>query len=216
MKLLELVIENIERKDIHLETKFLAQNQYSLVQFSARPSLEGECWSNDNYIVLQLTPCTQVKNLKLADDALTTIITREELMRAYDLVEQGYTLWFGGDCPLEDGVEVEVWLRDYSNTELHLAGNLLWEHYSLAEDIVAYKLVEQSTVKEKLSLSTYYCEDKLQNTILDVWTSQSGDLCVNLTSLDVNNEIVMSPITALQFANDLSALAIKIMEKEND
>lgn len=123
-----------------------------------------------------------------------------------------------GKCGMDITISDDVLLRNNMDV-VHVPIENLdknFEVVDVVEKVITSGLVEQPTPKEKLSLPTYYCEEKLQDTALDVWTSRSGDLCVNLTSLGVNNEIVMNPIVALQFANDLSVLALKIMEKENE
>lgn len=214
MKLLELIVKNVKREDIPSNAKWFVNDKDGEVKSSEsenKPKMD-DCgvWMRDiGFNGLS-------KYIGLSSDWRNSVVTREELMQAYDLVEQGYTLWFGGECPVSFDAEVVVVFSIGLKRGGSLASTYDWLYEGSGTDIIAYKLVEQPTTKEKLSLPTYYCEEKLQDTTLDVWTSQSGDLCVNITSLGVNNEIVMSPITALQFANELSVLALKLMEKEND
>ena len=86
----------------------------------------------------------------LSTDAAETVVTREELMRAYDLVEQGYTLWFGGECPVEKGKLVDVAFRHYGESESEDDG---WS-YGLGDrglnyDIIAYRLSQDAVKDDK-------------------------------------------------------------------
>lgn len=46
--------------------------------------------------------------LPVADDWLTAIVTKEQYDNACKLVDDGYTLWFGGECPVKAHEVVEV------------------------------------------------------------------------------------------------------------
>lgn len=74
---------------------------------------------------------------ELAADAAETVVTREELMRAYDLVEQGYTLWFGGDCPVSNGVIIDVAMKSDNRYPHVVSADGIWGEYS---EIIAYRL----------------------------------------------------------------------------
>lgn len=88
-----------------------------------------------------------------ACDSSSTLITREELMRAYDLVEQGYTLWFGGECPVPTGTIIDVEYRTLSGVSnipagvyFRGAGRHFWIRGwrdlidGVNDDIIAYRL----------------------------------------------------------------------------
>ena len=46
--------------------------------------------------------------LPIADDWQTAIVTKEQYDNACKLVDDGYTLWFGGECPVNMNAHVEV------------------------------------------------------------------------------------------------------------
>lgn len=141
MKLLELIINNVPREKIHPDANFFAQDWCNYGKkaagFSERPSVVANEWDGENYI-----NGSSLNLPILSEDAATTIITREELMRAYDLVEQGYTLCFGGDCPVDLSAIVDVVLRDYHHSETHFAKEVKWSEDGLSDDVIAYKVVE--------------------------------------------------------------------------
>ncbi|QHJ85823.1 MAG: hypothetical protein [Caudoviricetes sp.] len=92
-------------------------------------------------------------HLPVSTDAAETVVTRKELMKAYDLVEQGYTLWFGGDCPVEKGILVDVVYRDNAvirrlpakegSAIQRDASITFWDHAGWENDIIAYRLSEE-------------------------------------------------------------------------
>lgn len=142
MKLLELIVKNVNREKIHHDAKYFMQDVTTKdVKFSR---LEGKpdfsTYYGKWYRGKVKTSDDNLGYLPLSEDAATTIITREELMRAYDLVEQGYTLWFGGDCPVGDGVIVEVAMKDESLTEVKESESCRWDHYGSNGDIIAYRV----------------------------------------------------------------------------
>ena len=97
---------------------------------------DHELWQSVNRCILYGFSCQIV-----ASDAAETVVTREELMRAYDLVEQGYTLWFGGECPVGDGVIVDVVFRLINSPVGTDDGSFYrWSKKDVSTDIIAYRI----------------------------------------------------------------------------
>lgn len=104
-------------------------------------------------------------------------------------------------------------------------GDYSWFHVGEEDDIIAYKLAEQLTVKEKLSLPAYYCEDKLQDTTLDVWTSQSQPTTSNTLSVKAANQTglgevgvhlelgIVNHILTLEQAKELNTLLVEVLDQ---
>lgn len=148
MKLLENIVKNVPRTFIEPAAAYFAQDTcYSgengalVAQFYQKPSVRqrksGVCWGDEHYIFN-----SRMIGLEASEDAETTVVTREELMRAYDLVEEGYTLWFGGDCPVEDEVMVTVVTREGFRVVPSKPRTFHWSNLE-ADPIVAYKVVSQ-------------------------------------------------------------------------
>lgn len=58
-----------------------------------------------------------------------------------ELAEQTeFTYWPGGECPLPDGVMVEVVYRD-GEKDFGTADLLYWEHEFSFEDVIAYRIL---------------------------------------------------------------------------
>lgn len=53
--------------------------------------------------------------------------------------EQPWNVWFGGECPLPEGVMVEYALRDATRNECE-AKNLDWSHTNSFYDIIAFRV----------------------------------------------------------------------------
>lgn len=78
----------------------------------------------------------------LADDYATAIITREQYEAAL-AKNDGWIEWGGGECPVQEGVLVEVKYRnekDYHIKCVNRAGRWSWAHYGTGGDIIAYRL----------------------------------------------------------------------------
>ena len=139
MRVIETFITYVPRENIRRSANYFVQdssnhNGHYLSQHSHEPAhQEGfhGCWYSEGYI-----SGTQVK-APLSSDAAETVVTREELMRAYDLVEQGYTLWFGGDCPVSNGVIIDVATKSDNRYPHVVSANGIWGEYS---EIIAYRL----------------------------------------------------------------------------
>ena len=135
MKVIETFVTSVPRNEIHPDAEFFTQDRDdgSLSQFSEKPSTKGYYWYGNRYE-------GSLGRNSVSDDADRTIITREELMKAYDLVERGYELWFGGDIPVPHSTGVSVVLSDGS-TQSQLAGELWWGNRE-PNPIIAYRLSE--------------------------------------------------------------------------
>ena len=86
MKLIELIIKHVPRDKIPARAKFFAQHPdeyHETWGFSEEPCLhneEGEWRSEEGFD-------NELYSVPVAEDARTTVITRGELMRAYDMAE---------------------------------------------------------------------------------------------------------------------------------
>lgn len=155
MKLLELIVSKVKREDIPESANFFVQdwNKGSdvAISFTRKPNnSESELeWKGIGYLIGGL-----IRIGELSEDAATTIITREELMRAYDLVEQGYTLWFGGDCPVAPGVKVEAVTN--CGTKTTDFGNFWdWNVNNIGTYIIAYKVADIKSDEKPAIIETY-------------------------------------------------------------
>lgn len=139
MNLLELIVSKVKRENINHDAKYFAQdsggtNPNGIYCHERKPSPRGLFWIGIGEGI--------AKDIPLSEDSVTTIITREELMRAYDLVEQGYTLWFGGECPVNDNEIISIQMRG-GNFLLSVTNEYLdWSIDDCDDDIIAYKVVE--------------------------------------------------------------------------
>lgn len=84
--------------------------------------------------------------LPIADDWQTAIVTKEQYDNACKLVDDGYTLWFGGECPVPYDTHVQVWMNDGTkgDSQYPLAKHWRWEWDSGVLNIIAYKIAVSS------------------------------------------------------------------------
>lgn len=92
------------------------------------------------------------KNAKRAFDAIARIIGAEDLLAsgagegkkpaAPMLDADGWRIWSGGECPVDEDVDVVVMQRDGVEA-IEAAGILSWDHEGAWYDIIAYRLVEE-------------------------------------------------------------------------
>lgn len=82
------------------------------------------------------------EGLPVADDWQTAIVTKEQYDNACKLVDDGYTLWFGGECPVPYDTHVQVWMNDGTkgDSQYPLAKHWRWEWDSGVLNIIAYKI----------------------------------------------------------------------------
>lgn len=137
MKLLELLVK--ERIEWHPEALCYTQDEagYCGPFKIDSPSMQtnGQ-WSSRGMIIGASVP-----GLPVADDWQTAIVTKEQYDNACKLVDDGYTLWFGGECPVhpENIVDI-VWIHNCAAGELNnvKAVDFPWNQPA---DLIAYKVV---------------------------------------------------------------------------
>lgn len=150
MKLLELLVK--ERIAWHPEALCYTQD-------SDDRKIFGYLISNPDYLkdmsmwTHKGVVCgTGVEMSEIADDWQTAIVTKEQYDNACKLVDDGYTLWFGGECPVPYDTHVQVWLSDGTkgDSQYPLAKHWRWEWDSGVLNIIAYKIAVSSD--EELSV----------------------------------------------------------------
>jgi hypothetical protein len=106
----------------------------------------------------------------LASDYTTAIITREQYEAALAAKNDGWIDWGGGECPVEEGVLVDVRLRN-GNTFEGLAALVesratlpFWLSYDAGADIIAYRLhkpqeAEQAKADDETDLNECIGQD---------------------------------------------------------
>lgn len=83
------------------------------------------------------------EGLPVADDCQTAIVTKEQYDNACKLVDDGYTLWFGGECPVHPREKVRVVLNEGTQSDpddCTAASNWRWEWEDGLTNIIAYKV----------------------------------------------------------------------------
>lgn len=103
----------------------------------------------------------------IADDWQTAIVTKEQYDNACKLVDDGYTLWFGGECPVQGNTIVDVRLST-GHTQYSTAGDWDWEWKDGMAHIIAYRI---KTVDNNVNLyppSTGFVKDAIQRCLTDV------------------------------------------------
>lgn len=154
MRLLELIVKNVNREDVNDRANFFVQDWKSKIpkvdSFISKPNSDsGIEWRGQGFLSTYSLILTEI-----AEDAATTIITREELMRAYNMVDDGFTLWFGGESPVDDGVIFDV---VYSNGDIRnfcVSGDVSWSDQIIAYKIAYVKPNEQSSIIDLTSPSS--------------------------------------------------------------
>lgn len=106
MKLLELLVK--ERIEWHPEALCYTQDADNMRVYPCKtenPIFKENMriWAWNNVI----SGCA-LDMSELADDWQTAIVTKEQYDNACKLVDDGYTLWFGGECPVPAHEVVEV------------------------------------------------------------------------------------------------------------
>lgn len=140
MKLLEMIVNNVKREDIPLNAKWFVQDRDGEIKSSSsneKPVKPGNVWIRGH------GRGGMKLKINCSSDWDFSIINREELMLAYDLVEQDYTLWFGGDCPVDEDLVVDVTLRCEEKMSIS-AGEHYWTHDFSVSDIIAYRINEKT------------------------------------------------------------------------
>lgn len=159
MKLLELLVK--ERIEWHPEALCYTQDSDDRKIFGyliSNPdySKDMSIWTHRNVV------CgTAVEMPELADDWQTAIVTKEQYDNACKLVDDGYTLWFGGECPVPYDTHVQVWLNDGTkgDSQYPLAKYWRWEWDSGVLNIIAYKVAAAKPDGSDEELSVVYVPD---------------------------------------------------------
>lgn len=150
MKLLELLVK--ERIKWHPEALCYTQDEcwsacaYKITDPILEPDLR-RVWTHEGMVTGH-----HFRLKELADDWQTAIVTKEQYDKACKLVDDGYTLWFGGECPVPYDTHVQVWLNDGTkgDSQNPLAKHWRWEWDSGVLNIIAYKVAVSSD--EELSV----------------------------------------------------------------
>ena len=135
MRVIETFVTYVPRSHICDNAKFFVQDWEDglMCQYSKKPVPGDFYWESNGYLSE-----FEFSVKDVASDAAETVVTREELMRAYDLVEQGYTLWFGGDCPVGGEISVDH-ICDNGYSGKRTPANLL--HWN-STGIIAYRIIK--------------------------------------------------------------------------
>lgn len=157
MKLLELLVK--ERIEWHPEALCYTQDEAGYCgPFKVdSPSMQtNNQWSSRGMIIGASIP-----GLPVADDWQTAIVTKEQYDNACKLVDDGYTLWFGGECPVNAHEVVEVVFDVSCEGETYQteASYVNWQKEAVS--IIAYKVVKPvliSTHKHDASLDQFYAQ----------------------------------------------------------
>ena len=156
MKLLELLVkERIEWMDNVDSMSQIDETHLkcTINKLSMMTALSvGGVTSFDEELLNKATTLRVVPKMELADDWQTAIVTKEQYDNACKLVDDGYTLWFGGECPVPYDTHVQVWLNDGTkgDSQYPLAKHWRWEWDSGVLNIIAYKIAVSSD--EELSV----------------------------------------------------------------
>lgn len=129
MKLLELLVK--ERIEWHPEALCYTQDSDDMRVYAYttnKPDLQGVYWGSADVISGR-----GVEMPELADDWQTAIVTKEQYDNACKLVDDGYTLWFGGECPVEDISLPSVVMKNGEHNDKAIAVAYNWD------DVIAYK-----------------------------------------------------------------------------
>ena len=139
MKLLELLVK--ERMAWHPEALCYTQDADNMSVYpykTEKPTLKGDFWRASGAISGH-----GVEISELADDWQTAIVTKEQYDNACKLVDDGYTLWFGGECPVHSREKVQVVLDGESldgHDDFNRASDWRWEWEDGLTNIIAYKV----------------------------------------------------------------------------
>lgn len=156
MKLLELLVK--ERIEWHPEALCYTQDGDDMRVYPSKtekPRLDGEMWCSAGAL------SKYINMPERADDWQTAIVTKEQYDNACKLVDDGYTLWFGGECPVQGDAMLDmVWIHNGAAGDLKpvKASDFPWNQPA---DVIAYKVVKPvliSTHKHDASLEQFYAQ----------------------------------------------------------
>lgn len=135
MKLLELLVK--KRIKWHPEALCYTQDKegYCGPYRTKKPVMQDNgLWSTREMVVGASLPL-----LDIADDWQTAIVTKAQYEQACKLVDEGYTLWFGGECPVPPGTRGDIVFRNGTSRDNDDFGTWIWRHGSDSDDIIAYR-----------------------------------------------------------------------------
>ena len=158
MKLLELLVK--ERIEWHPEALCYTQDGDDMRVYpckTEKPRLEGKIWYSKGTI------SRWIDITERADDWQTAIVTKEQYDNACKLVDDGYTLWFGGECPVNHDTLVD--LAFDANADIDSARPAFqydWKNQS-SPNIIAYKVVpvKQLGVREPIGFNCRCVDEEL-------------------------------------------------------
>lgn len=157
MKLLELLVKN--RIKWHPEALCYTQDSDDRKIFGyliSNPDYlkDMSMWTHRNVV------CgTAVEMPELADDWQTAIVTKEQYDNACKLVDDGYTLWFGGKCPVNHDTLVDLAFDDNADIDsARPAFHYDWKNQS-PPNIIAYKVAITKPDDSDEELSVVYVPD---------------------------------------------------------
>lgn len=149
MKLLELLVkerikwpDNVESMsqvdEVHLKCKI---SKLSMMTALCTALHLGGVTSFDEELLNKASELLRVvPKMELADDWQTVIVTKEQYDNACKLVDDGYTLWFGGECPVNHDTLVDLAFDDNADIDsARPAFHYDWKNQS-PPNIIAYKI----------------------------------------------------------------------------
>ena len=110
------------------------------------------------------------EGLPIADDQQTAIVTKEQYDNACQLVDDGYTLWFGGECPVNMNAHVEVVLcgDDLDGRDnFKRASDWRWEWEEGLTNIIAWRHYSKPVL-----ISTHKHDASLEKFRASGWTDE--------------------------------------------
>lgn len=139
MKLLELLVK--ERIEWPADTLKVAQGyDYQLEKVDD----QGNSYSTDIYLSKLVEKhrliCMEVP------ECHAEVVTKEQYDNACKLVDDGYTLWFGGECPVQGDAMLDmVWIHNGAAGDLKpvKASDFPWTE---SADLIAYKVIGEKPV----------------------------------------------------------------------
>ena len=154
MKLLELLVK--KRIEWHPEALCYTQDGDDMRIYpfkTEKPRLEGKMWYDEGTI------SRYINMPELADDWKTAIVTKEQYDNACKLVDDGYTLWFGGECPVPYDTLVDLAFDDNADIDsARPAFHYDWKNRS-SPNIIAYKVAITKPDGSDEELSVVYKPD---------------------------------------------------------
>lgn len=154
MKLLELLVK--ERIEWHPEALCYTQDgdRVTCPYYVDTPCFSVDTWTSTRCLLGQ-----SVKLPERADDWQTAIVTKGQYDNACKLVDDGYTLWFGGECPVHPREKVQVVLDGESldgHDDFNRASDWRWEWEDGLTNIIAYKVAVAKPDGSDEELSVVY------------------------------------------------------------